>query len=390
LRVLAVTPTPTHPPTAGNRVRIGALLDRLQACGAAVRVAHVAHEAGDLAAMNSHWNAGAVRIPFRMPRARHHIWNRFAERCRRILGLSVSARTDVDDWYDPDSAVPFAAEVSRFAPDVILMVYVWHSALLEHVPRNVLRVLDAQDVFTDRNARMASAGVAQEWFSVSRSEEARGVQRFDVVLAIQETEAQHYRSLSAPHVVTVGHFLPVLNTGQPASAPRLLIVASDNAINVDGVSWFLSEVWPRVFAERPDARVQLVGAICGTQSPQPGVLLSGRLDDLTDAYAAARIVVNPLRGGTGLKIKAAEALAAGRPVVSTPSAAEGLEDAIGRGIVVSADAATMTSDILALLRDDAEVNRLSRAARTFGDEWNVRNAQAFDAVFAGVRNARST
>lgn len=383
LRVLAISPTPTHPTTAGNRVRFRALLDRLQDLGATVRLVHIAHEPGDTAAMQAHWTSGgATVLPFQFPPPRHARWNRFAERCRRIVGLPLQDRADVDDWYDRASGPRIAEEVAKFRPHAVLMVYVWNSLLLESLPPDVLRVLDAQDVFTDRTARMRRSGVPQQWFSVSAQEEARGLNRFDVVLAIQEHEAAHYRAIAKREVVTVGHFLPLLDAGDPSHEPRLLIVASGNAVNVDGVTWFLDTVWPQILAARPDATIDVVGRVCEALTPRPGVHLLGGVDDLAAVYAQSRLVINPLRGGTGLKIKGAEALAAGRVVVSTPSAAEGLEAAIGSGVVVADGASAMRDAVLRLLSDDAEVARLSADARQFALEWNATHAAAFDAVFA--------
>lgn len=385
LRVLAITPTPTHPATAGNRVRCKALLDRLELLGAAVRLLHIAHEPGDDAAMRAHWSRGGfVSVPFRQPAPRHARLNRALRALQRVSGITMQERRDVDDWCDPATVPAVRHEVETFRPHAIVMVYIWNSALLEGLPRSILRVLDAQDVFADRDQRMRAAGVVQSWFSVTAAEEARGVSRFDVVLAIQEQEAAHYRAMTAGPVVTVGHFLPALDTGPVSAEPQLLIVASDNAVNVDGVQWFLREVWPQVQAARPDAELQIAGRVCGLLTPASGVSLRGPVDDLATLYAKSRIVVNPLRGGTGLKIKGAEALAAGRPVLSTPSAAEGLEGAIGEGLVIAPDGAAMAAGALALLRQDGEAERLGVAARGFAARWNHAQHAAFDQVFAAI------
>ena len=385
LRVLGITPTPTHPATAGNRVRCKALLDRLEALGATVRLVHIAHEPGDDAAMRLHWSRGGfVSVPFRQPRPRYARLNRALRALRRITGITIQERRDVDDWCDPATAPAIHHEVETFQPHAIVMVYIWNSALLEGLPRDVVRVLDAQDVFTNRDERMRAAGVAQNWFSVSAVEEARGVSRFDVVLAIQEQEAGHYRAMTAGKVVTVGHFLPEFDTGPVSRHACLLIVASDNAVNVDGVQWFLREVWPLVHAARPDAEVRIAGRVCQLLTPAPGVSLLGAVDDLVPLYTQSRIVVNPLRGGTGLKIKGAEALAAGRPVLSTPSAAEGLESAVGSGLVIAHDAASMASAAVSLLHDDGEAERLGAAARQFAARWNRLQHAAFDEVFTAI------
>ena len=272
--MLAITPTPTHPTIAGNRARITALLDRLESLGASVRLIHIGHEQGDAEAMRAHWNAGAVEFPFTYPPQRHRHWNRFARRCRHYLRLPLRTREDVDDWCDPANAGPLRKEVEAFEPHAVIMVYFWNSLLLEGLPRHILRVLDAQDVFTDRNERMRQARIPMQWFSVPRAEEQRGLDRFDVILAIQENEAAFYRSLTDRPVVTVGHLLPVADLGPPPPAPAVLIIGSDNPINIDGVRWFLDDVWPRVLARVPDATLQIVGRVCAHVPPATNVTLA--------------------------------------------------------------------------------------------------------------------
>jgi len=114
----------------------------------------------------------------------------------------------------------------------------------------------------------------------------------------------------------------------------------------------------------------------------PNVVISGPVLHLDATYESARLVITPLRGGTGLKIKSAEALGAGRVVVSTVSAAAGLEAAIGRGLVVADNASAMATEIVELLKDDNAVDRLSAEARRFAIEWNIEQGRTFDEVFA--------
>ena len=112
--------------------------------------------------------------------------------------------------------------------------------------------------------------------------------------------------------------------------------------------------------------------------------LCGVVDDLCPVYSGSSLVLNPLRGGTGLKIKGAEALGAGRAVVSTPSAAQGLERALERGLVVSKSAPKMASTVLSLLSDGVALVLLRQRAREFAVEWNAAQTGRFDTVFDDV------
>jgi glycosyltransferase involved in cell wall biosynthesis len=52
---------------------------------------------------------------------------------------------------------------------------------------------------------------------------------------------------------------------------------------------------------------------------------TGYIDDIRPHVATARVFVIPLRVGSGTRIKAFEAMAMGRPVVSTTVGVEGLD-----------------------------------------------------------------
>ncbi len=70
------------------------------------------------------------------------------------------------------------------------------------------------------------------------------------------------------------------------------------------------------------------------------------------------LAVAPLRSGGGTRLKILEALDAGRPVVATSVAVDGLEDLIGRGVVVADDAETMAEVVSSLLDDPEAVTAL--------------------------------
>lgn len=98
--------------------------------------------------------------------------------------------------------------------------------------------------------------------------------------------------------------------------------------NVDGICWFIKEVWPPLFATEPDLRLVVAGSrpapavlkACGA----PGIELLRDPTDVLPLYASATVAIVPLRCGSGTRIKLLEAGAHGIPVVSTRKGAEGL------------------------------------------------------------------
>ena len=101
--------------------------------------------------------------------------------------------------------------------------------------------------------------------------------------------------------------------------------------NLDGVNWFLQNVWQKVKANMKDAVFYIAGSnipdsLQNIKDNQIKVL--GALEEkaLKDMYNKVRLVIVPLTYGAGVKGKLIEAIAYGVPVVSTSIGAEGIKD----------------------------------------------------------------
>jgi glycosyltransferase involved in cell wall biosynthesis len=151
----------------------------------------------------------------------------------------------------------------------------------------------------------------------------------------------------------------------PAAAPTVAFVATMGwAPNVDAATWLGREIWPLVRAQVPEARLLLVG-----KDPAPAVRalagadieVTGTVADVTPFLATARVVVAPLRAGGGTRLKIMEALDTGRPVVATTIGCEGMEDLVGRGVVVADTAAGLADAVARLLADPDRAVAMGRA-----------------------------
>src|SRR6202034_1947569 len=91
------------------------------------------------------------------------------------------------------------------------------------------------------------------------------------------------------------------------------------------------------------------------------VEVTGTVADVSPFLARSRVVVAPLRAGGGTRLKIMEALDVGRPVVATSVGSEGMDDLVGRGVVVADTASTLAEAIADLLLDPARAAALGRA-----------------------------
>ena len=333
MKILMVSPVPSHPVNSGNAARIVALRTEMQRQGHEVWFLHSDFAPGDAGAMSAFWGRRYVAHSYVKP------WRKF-----RWFGVPVPDRWHhgllargwlhqrVDQLYD-FSLDPVARRLhaeQRF--DAVIVEYVIFSRVLMSFNRPVLRLIDTHDAYTDRHLRLIEAGLAPEWIFLSRREERRGLRRADRVIAIQEAEASFFRSLlpSGHAVFTVGHFLDEL-APLPASSSgqRVVFFGANGTLNQRALTWFIDTVWHKVLARAPGLELHIWGGICDHGFRGPSVVSCGHVREPRQAYEDADIVINPMTMGTGLKIKSIEALSFGRPLVASPVAVEGLPGAPG-------------------------------------------------------------
>lgn len=271
-------------------------------------------------------------------------------------------------FWDPD----LASAVTGAATSEVDVLVVEHVQLLAYA-RGVtarLRVLDMHNVESLLMSRMSAAlrGPRRLVYAA----EARALRRLerraasvDVVAVVSEADRQALRAVVDHHrVIVVPNAWDEPQPLPPADGPVVSFVALLSwAPNVQAATWFAERVWPRVVDRLPEARLQLVGrnptpevqALAG-----PTVEVTGSVPDLDPWYARTRVSVAPLLAGGGSRLKILESLAAGRPVVATTIGAEGLEDLIGRGVVVEDEPDLMAEALVGLLSDPAAADKLGR------------------------------
>jgi len=283
-------------------------------------------------------------------------------------GLARSRSLTAARFWDAALARTVAAAVGEGA-DVLLVEHVQLLPYARGLAAGA-RVLDMHNVESSLAARTAAAasGVRRLVFAAEaralRAMERR-VREVDVLAVVSEGDRDTLAGLVAhPRVVVVPNAWDAPAPLPPAEGPVASFVALLSwTPNVQAAVWFCREVWPRVVAEVPDARLQLVGrnpaeevrALAG-----PSVEVTGTVPDLDPWYARTRVALAPLLAGGGSRLKILEALAAGRPTVATSIGVEGLEDLVGRGVVVADDPAAMAREVARLLTDPATSDRLGR------------------------------
>lgn len=198
-----------------------------------------------------------------------------------------------------------------------------------------------------------------------------------------------------PHGVDTVRFAP---RGDAVEEPGTVLMSGvmRYAPNVEAATWLAREVWPRIRARRPDARLLLVGrdpaAAVQALDGRDGITVTGTVDEPADWIAKAQICVAPIRAAAGLQNKLLEAMAMGKAVVATPQANEGIRAVHGRELLLAGDAAGFAEAVSDLLEAPDRRAVLGAEARRFVEaRWTwegpfLELEAAFYAAGAGRRD----
>lgn len=296
----------------------------------------------------------------------------FGLRCIAALNRLGYTR-DMAQAGNPCAARRFAHVMDQGAYDVVIVEYVRNTFLLDGLDKaKPVTILDTHDIFSLRTECYKMYGRVPDR-SISREDEYRLMGRYHWIMAIQEAEAtllgRHFEGrvllCMHPHRPDGGRESAVRTGGDGADKLRLVFFSSYGDLNVDALQWFVGNVWDESLRQR--YILDVYGTICrGISLKVPGVRLRGPVRTVDEAYAEADVVINPLRFGSGLKVKSVEAVAWGLPLVTTSVGAEGLVEGAGTFLFLADTAGDMRA-VLKRLTDPELRRSACRAARIFAD-----------------------
>jgi glycosyltransferase involved in cell wall biosynthesis len=183
-----------------------------------------------------------------------------------------------------------------------------------------------------------------------------------------DDQAQIARKPSGPHIVHIGtmYWPP----------------------NIDGITWFLDEIYPLIKQQVPNVRCTLIGArppasIVERTQTDPSLTVTGYVEDPLPYLADSSMMVVPLRAGGGMRVKILNALSQGIPMVSTTVGCEGIAVKDGEDILIADDPQGFANASIRLLNDavlNAEITANGR--KTAEQSYDYRQAcKPLDAIY---------
>lgn len=296
--------------------------------------------------------------------------------------LPISVATDVSA-----SASSLLADELRHKHDLVVVDFI-HGAVLVPGRLELPSVLFTHNVEAEIFARHLELAtnpalrmVWRDQLRKMRRFEQSTLRRFDTVVAVSERDNTRFENDYAvrSEVIATGvdlefyQFQPPLDAAGGRSG--IVFTASmDSLANIDGVQWFMDAVWPKIASDHPSASMTIVG-----RNPDPKLVklalsrklpwtFTGSVDDVRPFVHAAALYIIPLRVGGGTRIKAYEAMALGRPMVSTTLGVEGLRLEAGSHYLAADSPDAFAAAVVRLLRDYPLRRQLADRARSFVEQ----------------------
>jgi glycosyltransferase involved in cell wall biosynthesis len=231
----------------------------------------------------------------------------------------------------------------------------------------VVDTVDLQYIRERRAAKYGDGELAEAERTKRRELEVYHAADALVVVTPEEDEILRREGVTAQRF-----WLPIIvrlreRTTMPREPEVVFVAGFDHPPNVDGVLWFVNEIWNRVQDRVPKARLKIVG---NNPPPpvlelkyRPGVDVTGYVPDTGPYLDQAAVSIAPLRYGAGMKGKVAEALAAGVPVITTSIGAEGFRAVSGEHLLVADSADDFAAAVVRTLENPGRAERLGQAGQ---------------------------
>jgi glycosyltransferase involved in cell wall biosynthesis len=215
------------------------------------------------------------------------------------------------------------------------------------------------------------------------------------VVAMSDSDRKQMKELCpdlsidiVPNGIDANYFLA--KKKEIVSPPRVLYVGNFTWLqNIEAVEDLVNKVWPKIKKNVPNTKLWIVGMHMTDYIKN---LMSGDVEvtegmpDIRDAYRKSTVLVTPIRGPGGTRLKILEAMASALPVVTTTVGAEGLGVKNDREALITDNLDDLVKSAVKVLRSPKVAEELGDMGRKFVEKnytWDV-SAEKLDRIYKEI------
>ncbi|MBR5784126.1 MAG: glycosyltransferase [Bacteroidales bacterium] len=295
-----------------------------------------------------------------------------------LLSLFLGESYNVKRYESKDFSMKLVSILKAEEFDIIHVESIFLTPYLPLIRRYsnakvVLRAHNVEHLIWKRVAK-CTKNIFKRWYIKKlylalRLYELEHIGKYDGIACITHKDVDYFKSNGCKRPIEsipFGIIAPDIMDNVDEEPNSLFHIGSMDWIpNLEAVDWFLNEVWNKVHAELPMARLYLAGR----KMPQhlmkmdcPNVSVIGEVPDAMYFIESKKINIVPLLSGSGIRVKIIEAMSVGKTVISTTVGAEGIDYTDGVDILIADTPEDFVRQIKRCLEDDDFCTTIGRNA----------------------------
>lgn len=358
MKILIVSKCPTHPTNAGNRRWTLSQCEILEQLGHVVHFLYIAEFPLEKARLPLFKNDLDETSLFW--RDRFHLYK--LSKFSHLRNILVTYRREwfnkgfyhCDDKY-PKGLTSFVRKLQQKENfDVCILNYYELSKIAEKISFPKVAI-NTHDCFSYKNLVINKKYAGQ----LTASEEAKAMQRCRSIFALQEEEAIFFQKLSPKSIVYTLFSYTEYRPSEVVNNYNILFLSGSNQFNINGLNWFVNDVFPLIQKEFPQAELLVGGAICSVVSySNKHIKLLGSINNASEFYSMGDVAINPVYQGTGIKVKTIESIAYDKVTIAHPHSKIGIFKSETAPLFVSEEPIEWLNFLKTIWRDKSAIERI--------------------------------
>ncbi len=203
--------------------------------------------------------------------------------------------------------------------------------------------------------------------------------QIDGIAAISNEDAKKYKNLGCKiPLITIPFGIDIenypVNTSDIEYPSLFHLGAMDWKPNIEGVSWFIQDIWPKIIKVYPDLKFYLAGRNMPNwllDENDDNIVVLGEVDNAYHFMNKKAIMIVPLLSAGGMRVKIIEGMALNKTIISTGIGAEGINYTKGENILIADNINEFLEAIERVVSNREELDRIGKNARNLVElEYN--------------------
>ena len=303
------------------------------------------------------------------------------------LNLFSSKSYFVSRFYQKNFAIKLTETLQNEEFDIIQLEGLSMAVYLPLLHKNTkakicLRAHNVEFLIWQRHIKTEDSSI-KAWYLLKENKKLEIFEKLisesvDAILPITEKDKSVFESFSNIKMMSlpcgINQDLYIPKSIEKPSADIAYLASFDWLPNVQGLEWFLEEVWPLVIDQRPGTILRIGGKHMNAKlksEENKNIQISTQVSSMPDFINDSKLCIIPLLAGSGMRIKLLEYASLGKAIVSTQIGAEGIDLKNKEEIMIADSNNDFAEAILTLLDNDVQRKNMGERARN-------RMIQSFD------------